>query len=217
MHPARNPLFPRFMAAFLLAALPALPARPDSAALAEARAALSVLAERQRAAASVSVAYESRATGADGTLLPPVRGSLVTADSGRFRLAHAQGTVVSDGTTLWQHFPATGQVVIRHAGDAAGTGGVLLRFLQARAVSAERLARPAGLRVVLDPASVGEALDSLVLVLSSDGATVRSVETTDFAGNRVTYVIRALRHDGRPGREAFTFTIPADAEVVDMR
>ena len=205
------------LSALLSVPAPAIAAPADAAALAEARSALAALTEKQRAAASVSVSYESRSIGADGTPMPPVRGSLVTADSGRFRLTHAQGTVVSDGVTLWQHFPSTQQVVIRHADEARGAGGALLRFLQARAVRAERIARPAGLRVALDPASVGETLDSLVLTLSPDGATVRSVETVDPAGNRVTYAIRSLRHDGRPGRGTFTFTVPAGAEIVDMR
>ena len=147
--------------------------------------------------------------------MPPTRGSLVTADSGRFRLTHAQGTVVSDGVTLWQHFPSTKQVVIRHAGEAAGAGGALLRFLQAKAVRADRTA--GALRIVLDPASVGESLDSLVLTLSRDGGTVRKVETQDPAGNRVEYTLNDLRYDARAGRASFTFRIPAGAEVVDMR
>jgi outer membrane lipoprotein-sorting protein len=187
----------------------------ETPVLREARAALETLAQKHRSAAAVSLAFESRAMGADGSLMPAVKGTMVMADSGRFRLRHAQGTVVSDGTTLWQHFPSTRQVVIRPGAEAGGAGGVLLRFLQARAVKADRVA--GALRIVLDPASVGETLDSLVLTLSPDAATVRRVETQDPGGNRVEYTLTSLRYDARPGSAAFTFKIPAGAEVIDMR
>jgi outer membrane lipoprotein-sorting protein len=197
---------------------------PPPAPIQEARAALEVLGKKHRDAASVSLAFEARALGADGNPMPASKGTMVTADSGRFRLNHAQGTVVCDGVTLWQYFPATKQVVIRPAEAAGGAGGVLLRFLQARAVKADRYAEGSAknLRVVLDPASVGENLDSLVLVLapgtSASGApVVKRVETQDPAGNRVTYTLTSLRYDARPGRAAFTFKTPAGAEVIDMR
>jgi outer membrane lipoprotein carrier protein len=196
------------------------PAMTASAAtLKEARTALAALTEKHRTASAVSLAFESRAEGADGNLMPPMKGNLVTADSGRFRLQHAQGIVICDGETVWQYFPSTKQVVLRSATEsgAGGAGGVLLRFLQARAVRAEKLPKNGGLRVALDPASVGESLDSLVLTLSTDGKTVRRVETLDPAANRVTYVVTSLRYDARPGRAAFTFKVPAGVETVDMR
>ncbi len=191
----------------------------DGATLKEARAALETLSAQNRAAPSVSLVFSSRVMGADGEWTLPAQGSLVTADSGRFRLKHAQGVVVSDGKTLWQHFPSTKQVVIRAVasrGDGGGAGGVLLRFLQARAVAAERV-QGGSLRVVLDPSSVGENLDSLVLTLSPDATKVRKVETRDPAGNRAEYAVSSLRYDGRPGRGTFTFKVPGDVDVVDMR
>ncbi len=203
------------LAAFAVFTVPA--AHADPATLQKAREAVAALAEKHRNAAAFTLAFESRATSAAGDPMPPVRGTLVAADSGRFRLTHAQGVVVSDGRTVWQHFPSTKQVVIRPASESGDgdAGGVLLRFLQARAVDAARAA--GGLRVTLDPASVGENLDSLVLLLSADGKTVRGLETEDPAGNRVSYKVTSLRYDARPGRGAFEFKVPAEAEVVDMR
>lgn len=205
----------------LVVALATTGALADGATLKEARAALESLSARNLAAPSVSLVFSSRVMGADGAWTLPAQGSLVTADSGRFRLKHAQGLVVSDGKTLWQHFPSTKQVVIRTVpprGNASGggAGGVLLRFLQARAVAAGRV-QGGSLRVVLDPSSVGENLDSLVLTLSPDAAKVRKVETQDPAGNRAEYTVSSLRYDGRPGRNTFTFKVPDDADVVDMR
>ncbi|MCD6025385.1 MAG: outer rane lipoprotein carrier protein LolA [Fibrobacteria bacterium] len=188
----------------------------DSKELREAQAVLAGLAKKHRAAPVFSLVFESRAEGADGNLMPAAKGSLTAADSGRFRLQHAQGTVVSDGRTVWQYFPSTKQVVIKDAADAGEAGGVLLRFLQARALRAAP--RPGGLlRVVLDPASVGESLDSLVVTLSPAESSVRRVLTQDPAGNRVEYTLKSLRYDARPGRNAFVFKLPAGVEVIDMR
>lgn len=201
----------------LALSLAAAPVRADATALKDARTALETLSAQNRAASSVSLVFSSRIMGADGSWTVPTQGSLVTADSGRFRLKHAQGVVISDGATLWQHFPSTGQVVIRRASrdNGGAAGGVLLRFLQARAVAASRVS--GALRIVLDPASVGENLDSLVLTLSPDATKVRRVETQDPAGNRAEYTVSSLRYDGRPGRATFTFKVPDGAEVVDMR
>jgi outer membrane lipoprotein-sorting protein len=84
-------------------------------------------------------------------------------------------------------------------------------------VRAEKAGPGNALRVVLDPGSVGENLDSLIVTLTPAAEAVRRVETQDPAGNRVEYEITSLRYDARPGRGAFTFRIPAGVEVVDMR
>ncbi len=159
---ARFPVRALFAALAIPAAFAVPGALADPATLREAREAVAALAGRHRAAAAFTLAFESRALDAAGEPMPPVRGTLVAADSGRFRLTHAQD-------------------------------------------------------VALDPASVGESLDSLVLLLSADGKAVRGLETQDPAGNRVSYKVSSLRYDARPGRGAFEFKVPAEAEVVDMR
>ena len=188
----------------------------DSKELREAQSVLGALAKKHRAAPVFSLVFESRAEGADGNLMSAAKGTLTGADSGRFRLQHAQGTVVCDGKTVWQYFPSTKQVVIKDAADAGEAGGVLLRFLQARALRAEAV-RGGFLRVVLDPSSVGESLDSLVVTVSPGEGSVRRVQTQDPAGNRVEYALKSLRYDARPGRNAFVFKLPAGVEVIDMR
>ena len=200
-----------------LAAVLVLPqvARADARDLKDAQTALAAIVKKHRAAKAVSVSFESRAEGADGNPLPVSKGSLLAADSGRFRLQHAQGTVVSDGKTVWQYFPSTKQLVIKDAADAGEAGGVLLRFLQARALKADK--RAGQLRVVLDPASVGESLDSLILTLAADNASVKKVETLDPAGNRVEYQLKSMRYDVRPDRSTFVLKKPAGVEVLDMR
>lgn len=188
--------------------------------LEEARASLGSLAEKQRSAPVIFLDYESRAFGADGNPMPAVDGSLIADGTGRFRLEHARGIVVSDGETLWQYSSGTGQVIVRDTpsggrGEGAA-GGALLRFFDARAVAATR--EPGGdVRILLDPASVGEHLDSLVITLARDGSTVRRVETEDPAGNRVEYRVKSLRRDSTAPEGTFVFEAPADAETVDMR
>ncbi len=207
-HLFRTPIFLLLSAGFILAA--------DSVALRDAKLVLEKLAQQHREAKSFSLKFESRAVGADGEFLPGNKGSLVSADSGRFRLEHAQGVVVCDGKTLWQYVPENKQVLLRDASDAGSAGGVLLRFLQAKPLRAVR--QGAGLlRVVLDPASVGENLDSLILTIDDVKSVVREVDSQDPAGNRVLYAVKSLRYDENPRPGLFVFKAPKGVEIVDMR
>ena len=189
---------------------------PDSATWRDAKRVLDGLAKRHREAKSFSLKFESRATGSDGEPMPPGKGSLQVADSGRFRLESASGVVVCDGAILRQYFPANKQVIVKQASEAGAAGGILLRFLQARPVNARR-GQGGSLRIVLDPGSVGENLDSLILTVEADKPSIRSVETQDPAGNRVTYLVKSLRYDTHPNNKTFTFQPPAGVETVDMR
>jgi len=154
--------------------------------------------------------------GADGTLLSGVKGSLLAADSGRFRLENAAGTLVCDGRTLWQYVPANKQVIVKDASGAGEAGGLLLRFLQARMLRAEP-GRIGSLRILLDPGSVDQDLDSLILNVNAETLSILSMETQDPAGNRIIYTVKSLRYDVHPNPNDFVFRVPAGVEVIDMR
>lgn len=185
----------------------------DSQALTEARQALEKITAKHRQAKSVSLVFQSRSMGADGELSPATGGTLLSADSGKFRLEYEGGAIVSNGKTLWQYSRDAHQVVIADADGAGSTGEALLRFLQAKPLRASR--QNGSLRVILDPASVGEGLDSLILML--DGGKVREVDTQDPAGNRIFYTVKSLQYGEAPGRKAFEFKAPKGVETVDMR
>ncbi len=205
--------------ALLIAAVIVALAGPstDTTALKEAREILSRMVEKQRAAKTVLIRFEVGSIGPDGDPLPKTAGSLLSADSGRFRLVHAQGVVVCDGRTLWQYSPANKQVMVKSAADAipSGAEGALLRFLGAKALRAERAKNR--LRVALDPEGTGESLDSLVLILDPGGFGLRQVETVDPAGARVVYSVKSLKLGARVRAGDFSFAPPAGAETVDMR
>ncbi len=188
----------------------------DSATWRDAKRVLDGLAKQHRASKNFSLKFETRATGSDGGLMPSSKGTLLVADSGRFRLESATGVVVCNGSTLWQYFPANKQVIVKQASEAGEAGGILLRFLQAKPLRAGR-ERGSSLRILLDPSSVGQSLDSLILTIDTDKPAVRSVETQDPAGNRLTYLVKSLRYDTHPNNKTFTFQAPAGVETVDMR
>ena len=201
---------------FCVLSLVAGQASQDSATWRDARRALDVLAKQHRAAKNFSFRFESHATGSDGETMHSGKGSLLAADSGRFRLEYAGSSVVCDGATLWQYFPANRQVILKQASEAGTAGGILMRFLQAKPLRAERT-HDGFLRILLDPASVGESLDSLIVTVDADKPAIRSVETQDPAGNRVAYLVKSLRYDIYPANKAFTFQVPTGVETVDMR
>ena len=219
--PASLLFWPVFSLVLTLAALPGFAAaqtrtQQDSPALHDAQRILNQLAQKHRASPNFALKFESHSIGSDGEPLPVVKGSLLSADSGCFRLDHAAGTVVCDGKTLWQYFPANKQVILKDAAEAGEAGGILLSFLEARALRAQRT-QDGLLRIVLEPGSVGQNLDSLILTLDPDKSAVRIVETQDPTGSRVTYVVKSLRYGISVTRKDFVFQAPKCVETVDMR
>ena len=216
-HSMKYPPFPSVLLPALLGFTVAFTqTSTDSETWREARRVLDGLAKQHGAAQNFFLKFESRATGSDGEAMASSKGSLSVSDSGRFRLESATAVVVCDGKTLWQYFSANKQVIVKQAAEAGAAGGILLRFLQAKPLRAER-GHGGSLRIILDPGSVGERLDSLILTVDPDKSVIRSVETQDPAGNRITYLVKSLRYDTHPGNKAFTFQIPAGVETVDMR
>jgi outer membrane lipoprotein carrier protein len=188
----------------------------DSTAWREARKVLEHIAQQRLSAHGFALKFESRAIGSDGEPLPAVRGSLLVADSGRFRLEYPGGTVVCDGKTLWQYIPSHKQVIVKDASESGGMGGVLLRFLEAKVIKSERQTDGL-LRIFMDPGGTGQNLDSLLITVNPDNSAIRSVETQDPAGNRVIYIVKSLRYGVSMKRGEFMFQAPSGMETVDMR
>jgi chaperone LolA len=221
MMPRKNRRIKKFILTVFLSTLSSFAAisdqlQADSTAWRDARRVLGRLAQQRLSAHGFALKFESRAIGSDGEPMPAVSGSLLVADSNRFRLEHPGGTVVCDGKTLWQYIPSHNQVIVKEASESGGAGGILLRFLEAKAVKSKR--KPDGsLRIILDPGSVDQNLDSLIIVVNPDKFAIRSVETQDPAGNRVVYMVKSLRYGVSTKSREFTFQAPSGVETVDMR
>jgi len=191
-------------------------AASESEDLTRARGALEKLVEKNRVSKSLTLKFKSRASGADGESTPYWKGTLFSADSGRFRLDQKRGAMVSNGRVLWQYVPENNQVIIRNAPaipPSGAAGAALPNWLSAQPLSAVRT--PEGLRVALDPTKA--ELDSLWVILDGKNSALRGVETADAAGNRVEYRVLGLRFENTIRSKDFTFDIPKGAEVVDMR
>ena len=191
-------------------------AASESEDLSRARGALEKLVEKNHVSKSLILKFKSRASGSDGEIGPWWKGTLLAADSGRFRLEQKRGAMVSNGRVLWQYAPENNQVIVRNAPAVPPSGAVgaaLPNWLSAQPLRTVRT--PEGLRVALDPAKA--ELDSLWVVLDAKNFSLRGVETVDAAGNRVEYRVLVLQFKTSTRSKDFTFDIPKGAEVVDMR
>ncbi len=184
----------------------------------EAKLWLEQLGKRQREAKSFLLRFEAEGFDAEGEKLTSFKGSLLSGDSGRFRLEYSKNLIVCDGKTLWQYFSQTRQLILRNAQDAKDSktaGGILLRYLHAQPLQAKRV--PQGLQIMLDAKSSGENLDSLTLLLDDKNHSVIQVETVDPTGTRLIYIVKTLKLEAKVRPKDFEAPKPSGAEIVDMR
>ncbi len=147
----------------------------------------------------------------DGTLRVSGDRFSVTAGGQRF---------VTDGVTTWLHNEATNQVIINDF-DSGETVFAPSRFLtdassKYRVVSSTD-AGSGQTDLLLRPSDASEFFDKVTLRVRRSDATVTSIELSDLNGTTMRYSLRNVRMGSRQGADAFRFTPPRGAEVVDLR
>jgi len=149
-------------------------------------------------------------------------GTLQLADSNRFRFESPGLNSLCDGTTTWQHIPATGQVLVQSVArldPALMPGALLAQALQGAETSArhEALAGKDAIRLEL-PAGKGafaRYVRASLWARPSDLHPLR-LSVADAQGTETTWELSSWTR-WKPGPDAFRWTAPAGAEVVDLR
>jgi outer membrane lipoprotein-sorting protein len=149
-------------------------------------------------------------------------GTLHLADSNRFRFASAGLNSLCDGNTTWQHLPATGQVLVQSVDrlDPALLPGTLLaQALRGAELSARReaLAGKDAVRLEL-PTGKGAFARHVRASLWARPSDLRPLRLSlvDAQGNETLWELSSWTR-WKPEPDAFRWTAPAGAEVVDLR
>lgn len=149
-------------------------------------------------------------------------GTLHLADSNRFRFASAGLNSLCDGTTTWQHLPATGQVLVQSVArlDPALLPGTLLaQALRGSETSSrhELLGGKDAVRLEL-PVGKGAFARYVRASLWARPADLRPLRLSlfDAQGNETAWELTSWAK-WKPEADAFRWTAPPGAEVVDLR
>ena len=149
-------------------------------------------------------------------------GTLHLADSNRFRFASAGLNSLCDGTTTWQHLPATGQVLVQSVArlDPALLPGTLLaQALRGSDTSSrhELLGGKDAVRLEL-PVGKGAFARYVRASLWARPADLRPLRLSlfDAQGNETAWELTSWAK-WKPEADAFRWTAPPGAEVVDLR
>ncbi len=150
-------------------------------------------------------------------------GKIIVAEKNRFRVDTPEQVMVSDGTNLYRFNRQRNQVMIEPAGKAEALlpNKILLRFaedFQAIEISPLAVEGREGYRLELKPDDPDKALlASATLWVTSADLTVQRIKLIDLNGNSTTYTLRDIHFDQPIDSSAVSFTLPAGAELFDLR
>jgi outer membrane lipoprotein-sorting protein len=152
-----------------------------------------------------------------------IRGSFFLAKGNKYRVILPNQVIVSDGKTVWTYSESLHQVMIDRLSEEVGNpvpGELLLKYsrdFDARLLGEEKVDDTNTYVLELTPKSEDEFVRKVGVWVDKDRWTVVRLRQEDLNGNVTVYVVTQLLEDPKLPAKLFTFEIPADAEVVDMR
>ncbi len=183
------------------------------------------LQQRYAAVRTLTADFEHRVSGGVLSTTDVELGTVLVKRPGRWRFDYLEPepkSFVSDGATVYAHFPLDRQVMVtpvpadagasNPAAFLAGRGNLVRDF--AAAYGDARDAPPGTWVVQLTP--LGDNADYEMLELAVDRRTldIRRLATTDFLGAVSTYRFDNLRTNRDLPDALFTFEIPPNTEVL---
>lgn len=168
--------------------------------------------------------FEQRSSDATGADLGRVEGRLLACPDGAFRVDAGGLHLLCDGRDLWRWEDGAGQVLLEKPGqgeDVLLPHQLLMRLEDRFTATAARDQGPRRKALTLKPKAASEALRDITLILEQEGGAwwPERISFTDFADIRSTYLVksRASWPDRGPRRAELTFSLPAGAELIDLR
>ena len=168
---------------------------------------------------TVSAQFEQRLFDERRSLLERARGTVLIDRPGRFRFDYSDPPqfIVGDGARVWIHDPELAQVTVRDVDAALGsTPAVLLatdRPVEEQ-FRVEALDAGAGYDAFALEPRVEDAPFTLIR-LAFAGGELRRMELVDQFGQTTLITFTDIRRQPAVPAGAFTFTLPAGADVID--
>jgi len=149
-------------------------------------------------------------------------GTLYFKKPTKYRIETGERTIVTDGTTSWSWNPRNRQVIVdnyKEETHALSPEQLLLTYPKdyySTLVGEEKLLGRDAYVLKLTPKEDNTFATSMKIWVDSDWL-IRKVEITDVNGAVTTYTINEIVLDTGLSDNSFTYSIPPDAEVIDLR
>ena len=147
------------------------------------------------------------------------KGKIALAPGDRFRVTVDKETFVSDGETFRQYSAGTNQLVVKRLADVDRTtlpSQIFARYLAAYPF--RETGRKKGIvRFMWTSDSAGTPYKEIQVTVQEKGRCITRCVLTDNNGNTFTYDFAATVFGEKYPKGQFTFDVPKNARVVDMR
>jgi chaperone LolA len=151
-----------------------------------------------------------------------VKGTLLFKKPNKYRIETEERTVVTDGETSWSWSPRNRQVVIdnyKEETHSLSPEQLLLSYPKdyySTLVGEEQLLGQSTYVLKLTPKDDNAFATAMKIWVSKDWL-IRQVEITDVNGAVTTYRIDKIGIDQKIADAKFTYQVPENAEVIDLR
>ncbi len=152
-----------------------------------------------------------------------LEGELILQGDNRFHVTTEDQIIVSDGQTLWTYSKPSQRVLIDRLSDSDNTllpRQILFQYTRSytsRMVGEETLSGEACAVIILTEESGDAFFPEVTVWIEQDTWIPRKVEQVDINDNRTIYELTLVRFDLPVDQSIFTFVIPEETEVIDMR
>lgn len=149
-------------------------------------------------------------------------GTLSFKKPNKYRIETEERTIVTDGKVSWSWNPRNRQVIVDHYKEethSLSPEQLLLSYPKdyySTLVGEEKVEGQSAYVLKLTPKEDNSFATAMKIWVGKDWL-IRKVEITDVNGAVTTYGIRKVQLDTGLSDDLFTYRIPKDAEVIDLR
>lgn len=152
-----------------------------------------------------------------------VKGVIYLQEGNHYRIETDTQLIVTDGKTLWTYSQPDQQVIIdllNHSAENPLPKDILFQYSEEYkpvAMHDETLNHQKTYMIELTPKDKDTFITSMNIWIEKDNLFTVKVEQTDINGNVNSYLIRDIKENPVLDAGLFSFKIPQNTEVIDLR
>ena len=152
-----------------------------------------------------------------------IRGTLKALRSGKYHLAVSDRTIICDGNSIWNYYPARKNVTINalKSRPSSSLDIVLFTFLynyQPKSLKEYTIGKSVfqGLELIPKNSKTAMGIKTLTLFIKKGGSDIKRIQASEGQQEQI-WEIESLKINASFSESLFTFSPPKDIEIVDLR